>query len=135
MPYVTYDEIRDLCDYAEQDMGAMKCWFKCPRTGTVVETRGNIPRTLAHGMANEAMRSGLSQLLSRVTALVRRHTGMYIPLGAAMTQANRGNVIATDAGRRAAIVDAFEQIAVYPGKPVQPGRFNHVDGAWRYVER
>lgn len=132
MAYVNFEEIQPLLDHVEQDGGGMKCWFKCPQTGTVVEARGNIPRTLAHGMVNEAARGVFRGVLSRISTEIRKLTGFYIPLGAAANTANRGNTIASEAGKQAAIVDAFEKVAVYPGKPVEPKRFNFIDNTWTY---
>lgn len=133
MSFIRFEEIQPLLDHVEQDGGGMKCYFKCAKSGTVVEARGNIPRTLAHGMANEAARGMLRQILNRISTEIRKATGFHIPLGAAANTANQGNVIASEAGKQAAIVDAFEKVAIYPGKPVQQKRFNFVENEWVYI--
>lgn len=134
MSFVTYQEIESLIDHAEQDGGRMRCYFKCPASGLVVEGYGNMPRSLGGRVRQDATNSLMRQLFQMLTNIIRQTTGLYFNFGTSATTAGGVAQVATQAEKEAGVVDAFEKLAVYPNKPQQRKRFNHIEGAWVYVE-
>lgn len=129
MAFVTFEEIVDLIDSTEQRGGGMTVYFKCPRSGRIVEARGAISCRWPAAARYVA-------LLHRLSGVIRQYTGIYIPLGNTVenrTVPGDGRFV-NEADRRAAAIAAFESVAEYPGKPVRRGRFNHIDNQWTYVE-
>ncbi|HLU61164.1 MAG TPA: hypothetical protein VKZ99_02315 [Gammaproteobacteria bacterium] len=136
MAFVTFEEIVDLIDSTEQRGGGMTVYFKCPRSGRIVEARGAFPESARRNFLQVASGSTIRALLHRLSGVIRQYTGIYIPLGNTVenrTVPGDGRFV-NEADRRAAAIAAFESVAEYPGKPVRRGRFNHIDNQWTYVE-
>lgn len=137
MPFANFSEIRPLIDGTEHKPGGLTVYFKCPRTGRIVEARGSFPDSRTRRFAQMAAGSTARALLHRLSGIIRRLTGIYIPLGNAFQAGDlpgAGSGFATDADREAAAVDAFRSVALYPGMPKQRGRFNFEDGQWVFIE-
>lgn len=137
MSFVTFDEIVNLIDSTEQRPGGMTVYFKCPNTGRVVEAHGSFPDSGRRRFAQVAAGSTARALLHQLSALIRRYTGLYIPLGNAFQVHDvpgGGSGFVNEADRRAAAIAAFQSVAQYPGKPVQHARFNFVENQWRFIE-
>lgn len=134
MSFVTYQEIESLIDHAEADGGRMRCYFKCPSSGMVIEGFGNMPRSVSGRVRQDAANSLMRQLFQMLSNFIRQTTGLYFNFGSSATSAGGAAQVFTQAEKEAGVVDAFEKLAVYPGKPQQQKRFNHVDGRWTFVE-
>lgn len=136
MAFVEFEEIKHLIDSAEKKGGGMTLYFKCPKTGRVVEARGSFPEGMRRGFARTATDSTARALLNQLSALIRRYTGIYIPLGNAFNTSDKpgGGEFVNEADRQAAAISAFESVAEYPGKPVKSARFNFVEEQWVFVE-
>ena len=137
MPFVSFDEIRSLIDGTEQKPGGLTVYFKCPRTGRIVEARGIFPDSRRRRFAQTAAGSVARALLHQLSGIVRRLTGIYIPLGNAFQTHDvpgGGSGFATESDRQAATLAAFRSVAQYPGTPRLRGRFNFEDGQWVFIE-
>lgn len=136
MAFVSFEEIRHLIDSTERVGGRLRVYFRCPKTGHVVEATGSFPESMKRNFAQVAAGSTMRVLLHRLSSVIRQYTGIYIPLGGAVPAQTvpGGGTFASEADRQSAAVLAFQSIAEYPGKPVRRGRFNHVDGEWVFVE-
>jgi len=136
MAFVKFEEIVDMIDSTEKKGGGMIIYFKCPKSGRVVEARGSFPESMRRGFARTASDSTARALLNQLSGLIRRYTGIYVPLGNAFNTSDKpgGGEFVNESDRQAAAIAAFETIAEYPGKPVRSGRFNQVDGQWTFVE-
>lgn len=132
MSFVSYQEIQHLVDHAERDNSRMRCWFKCPVSGVVVEETGSLPNNIRNRVHKDAADSLIRQLAQLLTNLIRKYTGLYFNFGASANAAGGSVSSYSEADMQLAIVAAFEKLAVYPGKPVEPRKFNQVDGAWTY---
>lgn len=137
MPLASFSDIAALIDSTEPKPGGLTVYFKCPRSGRVVEARGSFPDSATRRFTQTTVGSIARVLLHRLSGVIRRLTGVYVPLGNAFQTHDipgGGSGFATDADRRAATVDAFRSVAQYPGMPRQRGRFNFEDGQWVFVE-
>ena len=137
MPFANFSDIRSLIDSIEQKPGGLTVWFKCPRTGRVVEARGTFPDSRTRRFAQTAAGSIVRALLHQLSGVIRRHTGIYVPLGNAFQTHDvpgGGSGFATEADRQSAAVHAFRSVAQHPGMPRLPGRFNFEDGQWVFIE-
>lgn len=137
MPFANFGDIRPLIDCIEQKPGGLTVYFKCPRTGRVVESRGTYPDSRTRRFAQTAAGSVVRALLHQLSGVIRRLTGIYIPLGNAFQTHDvpgGGSGFATEADREAATVHAFRLVAQHPGMPRQRGRFNFEDGQWVFIE-
>ena len=137
MPFASFSDISPLIDDIEQKPGGLTVYFKCPRTGRVVEARGSLPDSRSRRFTQTAVGSLARVLLHRLSGVIRRLTGIYVPLGNAFQTHDvpgGGSGFATEADRQAAAVDAFRSVAQYPGKPRLRGRFNFEDGQWVFIE-
>lgn len=137
MAFVKFEDIVDLIDSTEPDGGGLKVYFKCRQTGRVVEARGRYPDSRRRRFAQVASGSTARALLHRLSGLIHRYIGIYIPLGNAF-QVNDvpggGDGFVNEEDRRAAAVAAFESVAEYPGKRQRSGRFNAIDNQWIFIE-
>lgn len=136
MSFVNFEEIRQLIDSAEPAGGRMRVYFRCAKTGRVVEATGSFPESVRRNFAQVAAGSTVRVLLAKLSAVIRQYTGIYIPLGGAVPAQTvpHGGSFASETDRQAAAIAAFQTVAEYPGKPVRNGRFNHIDGEWVFVE-
>lgn len=136
MAFVSFEEIMPLIDSTEQVEGRMRVYFKCARSGHVVEAWGSFPDSARRNFAQVATGSTARVLLSHLSALIRRYTGIYIPLGNAIQGRTvpGGSGFVSENDRREAAVAAFQSVAEYPGKPKRSGRFNHIDDQWIFVQ-
>lgn len=136
MAFVSFEQVLPLIDSTEQVEGRLRVYFKCPKSGRVVESTGSFPDSARRNFAQVATGSTLRALLHQLSALIRRYTGIYIPLGNAVQGRTvpGGSGFVTESDRREAAVAAFQTVAEYPGKPKRSGRFNLVDGEWVFVE-
>jgi hypothetical protein len=137
MPFANFNEIRALIDGTEHKPGGLTVYFKCPRTGRIVEARGSFPDSRRRRFAQTAAGSIARALLHQLSGIVRRLTGIYIPLGNAFQVQDvpgAGGDFTTEDDRQAAAVDAFRSVARYPGTPRQRGRFNFEEGQWVFIE-
>ncbi|HEX7046334.1 MAG TPA: hypothetical protein VF275_02010 [Gammaproteobacteria bacterium] len=136
MAFVKFEEIVDMIDSAEKKGGGMTVYFKCPKTGRVIEARGVFPDGARRNFAQAATTGTARALLNQLSGVIRRLTGIYIPLGNAFNTSDTpgGGQFVNEADRQAAAITAFESVAEYPGKPVRRDRFNHIDNQWTFVE-
>ena len=137
MPFATFSEISPMIDCTEQRQGGLKVFFKCPKTGRVVESRGSFPDSQTRRFAQTAVGSVVRALLNRLSGLIRRQTGIYIPLGNAFRTHDvpgGSSGFATEADWQAATVEAFRSVAQHPGMQRQRGKFNFEDGQWVFIE-
>lgn len=137
MAFVKFEDIVDLIDSTEQKEGGLTVYFKCAKTGRVTEARGSFPDSRRRRFAQVAASSTVRALLNQLSAVIRRYTGIYIPLGNAMQTHDvpgGGSGFATEADRQAAAIAAFQSVAQYPGKPRQRGKFNFESGQWIFIE-
>lgn len=136
MAFVNFEDIVALIDSTEQKEGGLTVFFKCPKTGRVVEARGAFPESARRNFAQVATGSTTRALLHQLSALIRRYTGIYIPLGNAVQgrMIPGGGGFVNEADRRGAAIAAFETVAEYPNKPIRRGRFNFVDNEWLFIE-
>lgn len=137
MPLAQFGDIRSLIDCIEDKPGGLTVWFKCPRTGRVVEARGAYPDSRTRRFTQVAAGSVVRALLHQLSGVIRRFTGIYVPLGNAFQTHDvpgGGSGFATEADRQAAAVHAFRSVAQHPGMPRLRGRFNFEDGQWVFIE-
>ena len=137
MPLAQFSDIRSLIDCIEEKPGGLTVWFKCPRTGRVVEARGILPDTRTRRFTQIATGSVVRALLHQLSGVIRRLTGIYVPLGNASQPDDvrgGGGGFATEADRQAATVHAFRSVAQHPGMPRLRGRFNFEEGQWVFIE-
>jgi hypothetical protein len=137
MPFASFSDIAALVDATEQSSGGLTVYFRCPRSGRVVQARGPFPDSTSRRFTQAAVGSIARSLLHRLSGVIRRHTGIYIPLGNVVRSHDipgGDGTFATEADRQAATVAAFRSIAQHPGTPRQRGRFNLDGGQWVFVE-
>ncbi|KQT09378.1 hypothetical protein [Ramlibacter sp. Leaf400] len=137
MPFANFSDIRSLIDGTEQKPGGLTVHFKCPGSGRIVEASGSFPDSPARRFTQTAVGSTLRALLHQLSGVIRRRTGIYIPLGNAFQTHDvpgGGSGFATESDRQAATLAAFRSVAQHPGMPRLRGRFNFEDGRWVFVE-
>ena len=137
MPFASFGDIRSLIDGVEPRPGGLTVHFRCPRTGRVVEARGSFPDSRSRRFTQTAVGSIARALLHQLSGVIRRRTGIYIPLGNAFQTHDvpgGGGDFATQADREAATLHAFRSVAQHPGMPRLRGRFNFEDGQWVFIE-
>ena len=127
MPEVTYDAIKPLIAKEELQGSTMNCTFKCPVSGTSVDSTATVQvnRSVARNVAGEVKQSvkrslfwQLQMALSRfIGRLLGGGTGGYIAQQAAYSATagvGRSTMTSssyTSAEKRAAVVAAFQQVA------------------------
>lgn len=136
MSFVKFEEIVDMIDSTEQREGGLTLYFKCPKTGRVVEARGSFPDSARRNFATVATGSVARALLHRLSGVIRQYTGFYIPLGNTVQTRDvpGGGRFVNESDRQTVAIAAFQSVAEYPGKPVRRERFNFVDEQWVFVE-
>lgn len=136
MSYVTYAEIESLVDSKQPKEGTVIVYFKCPKTGHVEEARGVISQSVGNKLANEATQGGIRFLTATVSRIIRQLTGVHLPIGnsASSTSLNSGRAFNSEEAIREGVINAFEKVSVYPGKPIKNGCFNKLpEEGWVFV--
>jgi len=122
MANMTYEEIQPLIHGAVQEGGAMRCTFKCPVTGTTVESQAGIQRgTGLADLAKQSVKRSLvwsirSAILSAVSSVVgggfvgRAARSVASQATTSATQQATSHSFSEDE-KHAAVVNAFRSVS------------------------